>query len=163
MIRGVMAVFAGLLAGVAGMRRARALRQNAARLRRWDALLARLALLLSEAAYTLPEALRQAADQEGEPDAWVRALADHMATDRLAEPEVLLERRPLAEPEGGVLARYLPRLTHGSLAARVQATEQARAEIALLARGAGEVADKDARMWSQLGWIAGACLTILLL
>lgn len=163
MIRGVMAVLAGLLAGVAGMRRAHGLRQAAARLRRWDALLAHLALLLNEAAFTLPEALRQAADQPEEPDGWLRALADHMAMDRLAEPEALLVRHPLPEPERGVLTRYLPRLTHGSLAARVQATEQAREEIALLARKADEVAAKDAKMWSQLGWIAGACLTILLL
>lgn len=163
MIRAVLAIVSGLLAGLAGMQRARGLRQSAARLRRWEALLAHLGLLLSEAAYTLPEALRQVARQEGAPDEWLRALADAMTAGHGAEPEALLAAQPLPGPEAEVMARLLPRLTHGSLAARVQAVAQAQAEMTCLAQEADAVAQRDARMWSQLGWLAGACLTILLL
>lgn len=163
MIRSALAVAAGLLTGVAGMRHARCLRQAAGQLRRWEALLARLALLLSEAAYTLPEALRQAAQQASAPDEWLRALADELVSAHGEEPAMPVLPCPLPAPEAEVMARLLPRLTHGSLAARVQAVSQAQGEMASLAQAAEEVARRDARMWSQLGWLAGACLTILLL
>lgn len=155
-MRAVFAVMAGLLAGLIGTRYAAALRQDARRLTRWDALLSRLALLMQEKAYPLPEALHLAADASGEADAFMHSVAALMAADPLARPQ----DAPLPDwPEAPVLARMLRGISAGSLDARVQSVISARSELALLARPAP---DKDAKMWSQLAWLAGACLVVLL-
>lgn len=163
MMRLALALMAGLLAGVAGSRYAAGLKQESARLRRWDALLARLALLMQEQAFTLPEAFRQAADGAGEPDALLRALADRLEKDRLASLGVLAASVGPSLPEAPVLQRMLTTLGAGSIDMRLQGLSAAREELRLLAAEADKAAAKDATMWSQLGWLGGACLVILLL
>lgn len=159
MMRAALAVIAGLLAGLLGTRYAAGLRQNAKRLTRWDGLLAHLSLLMQEQAYALPEALRLAADSGGEADAWLQSVAAQMEADPLCRAQDV----PLPDwAEAPALARMLRGISAGSLEARVQSVEAARGEIALLARTASDTSAKDARMWSQLGWLGGACLVMLL-
>lgn len=159
MMRASLAIIAGLLAGLLGTRYAAGLRQNARRLTRWDALLAHMILLMQEQACALPEAMRLAADDAGEADALMQSVAAQMEADPLfrAQDAVLPDW-----PESAVLVRMLRGISAGSLAARVQSVASARAEIALLAQSAADAAGKDARMWSQLGWLGGACLAVLL-
>lgn len=160
MMRPFLAVMAGMLLGVAGMRRARQLRVHAANHVRWVNLLSHLSLLLQQAAYTLPEALRLAADQPLQPDAWLCALADGITQKRIS---ALPASPVLPGQDADILNRYVPRLLHGALESRVQATEQARDEFVLLMKSAQADAGREAKMWSQLGWTLGAALTLLLL
>ncbi|MBR4081657.1 MAG: hypothetical protein IKK21_07735 [Clostridia bacterium] len=158
-MRQALAVTAGLLAGLLGTRYAAALRQNAKRLTRWDALLAHLSLLMQEQAYALPEALRQAADGGAEADALLQSIAAQMGADPLCRAQ---DASLPDWAEAPVLARMLRGISAGSLEARVQSVESARAEIALIAQTASAASGKDAKMWAQLGWLGGACLTVLL-
>ena len=52
---------------------------------------------------------------------------------------------------------------HGSKDNRVLAVEQCTEEMRLLAEAAAAKAEKDTKLWQTLGFIGGACLTILLL
>lgn len=65
-------------------------------------------------------------------------------------------------PERQLLQRMMERLGHGSLEARCLACSQAAEELSLLARQVRERADKDARMWTSLGWTVGTCLALML-
>jgi len=62
-----------------------------------------------------------------------------------------------------VLARLFTRLGRGTKESRRLAAEQTAEEMTLLAQHAGNRAEKDARLWQTLGFVGGACLTILLL
>ncbi len=162
-VRVLLAIAAGLLCGVMGLRRASALCRDARRLRRLEEMLRHLMLLLREGGGSLPEVLRAAATLPGPPDDTLRALADGLTRDPLADLAELYAGLPIYQPENGVLHRLMPRLARGSVEQRCQAVEQAAAEIALLAVSTREKAEKDAPMHRTLGWVFGACLTLMLL
>ena len=163
MIRAVLAVTAGLLAGVAGMRQARRLRGDAERLTRWENLLRHLSLILSEGASTLPEAFEQASGEDRAPDKIMRALAQGVRTCPLTPLPDVLKPLNVALPERDALLRMAERVCRGSLVSRCQAVDQTAAEIALMASSARDKAAKDARMWTTLGFVGGACLTLVLI
>ena len=163
MTRAVLAVMAGLLCALAGWRHAAALRTSAARLHRWTEVLTHLALILSEGASTLPEALDQAATGDQPPDELLRALAADLRRQPLTPLNELYAHRALSGPEGDALKRLMDRLGRGSLEMRCQAVSQTAEELSLLAVRARENADRDATMWRDLGFIGGACLTLMLL
>ena len=163
MTRAVLAVMAGMLCALAGWRHAAALRGSAARLRRWTEVLEHLALILSEGASTLPEAFEQAATGDLPPDELLRALAADLRRQPLTPLNELYAIRALTGPEGDALKRLMDRLGRGSLEMRCQAVSQTAEELSLLAVRARENADRDATMWRDLGFIGGACLTLMLL
>lgn len=157
-----LAILAGLLAGMTGTRYAAALKREASRLKRWEVLLARLSLLMQECAFSLPEAFREAADSLGEPDELLRALAARLEADRLTSLSELAASMGDTLPEAPVLRRMLVGLGTGSLDMRLQGLAATQEELKLLSAASAETAAKDAKMWSQLGWIGGACLVVLL-
>ena len=161
--RAALALMAGMLCAIMGLRRAASLRSTAARLRRWACVLEHLALILSEGTLTLPEAFEQAATAPLPPDALLRALATGLRAQPLLSLSALYAAHDTPTPERDVLARLMARLGHGSLEARCQAVSQAAQELALMASDARQTADKDATMWRNLGFIGGACLTLMLL
>ena len=163
MTHAVLAVMAGLLCAAAGLRRAAALKGTAIRLHRWAQVLEHLALILSEGASTLPEAFRQATTDVLAPDQLLRALSRDMLEQPLTPLPALYAARAVPGPEQDALARLMQRLGRGSLDMRCQAVSQAAEELTLLAKQARENADKDAVMWRNLGFIGGACLTLMLL
>ena len=163
MIRAALAVMAGLLCAAAGLRRAGALKGSAARLCRWAQVLEHLALILSEGASTLPEAFEQAATGPFAPDELLRALAADLRRQPLTPLPALYAAHAQPGPEQDALARLMNRLGRGSLEMRCQAISQAAEELALLAKQSRENADRDATMWRNLGFIGGACLTLMLL
>ena len=154
---------AGLLCAIMGLRRASGLQGSAARLHRWVQVLEHLALLLSEGALTLPEAFEQAATAPLPPDELLRALAAGLRAQPLASLASLYAAQDSPCPERDALTRLMARLGRGSLEARCQAVSQTAQELALLAADARQTADKDAVMWRNLGFIGGACLTLMLL
>ena len=163
MTRAALAVMAGLLCALAGLRRAAALHAAAARLHRWTDVLEHLALILAEGASSLPEAFEQAAASPLPPDELLRALASDLRSQPLTPLPNLYAAHAQPGPERDALARLMARLARGSLEARCQAVSQAAQELALLAGQARRSADKDAVMWRNLGFIGGACLTLMLL
>lgn len=160
MTRPLLAIIAGLICGVMGMRQAQQLKETNLRLHRWEILLQHLCLLLQERSLSLPEAFRQIATQANAADETLRRLADDMQQHPLV---ALPELYQGDGPEGPVLSRLMERLSRGSLDSRVQATQQAAQEIALLSASTQQKVQQDARMWVTLGWTCGACLTLLLL
>lgn len=160
MMRPLLAVMAGLLCALMGQRQARRIKEESALLHRWEAILHQLCLLLQESALSLPEAFEQAAPETSPADALLRQLASRMRS------EPLIPLAQLYTPqgrEGPALARLFAGLSSGSLESRVLAAQHAAREIALLAESSRSKADQDARMWAKLGWIGGACLTLMLL
>ena len=163
MTRAVLAVMSGLLCALAGWRHAAALRTSAARLHRWTEVLAHLALILSEGASTLPEAFEPAATGDLQPDELLRSLATNLRSQPLTPLSALYAAHALPGAEGDALNRLMNRLGHGSLEMRCHAVSQTAEELSLLAVRARENADRDATMWRNLGFIGGACLTLMLL
>lgn len=160
MIRPVLAVMAGILCGLLGLRQGQRIRREYDTLRRWEQLLRHLCIILREGSFPLPEAFLQAATQPTEADETLRRLAGDMQRHPLAS---LPQLYTPAGKEGPVLARMLPGLAAGSVESRLLALEQAAEEIALLCSSGDEKARLDARMWGKLGWLAGACLALILL
>lgn len=163
MTRLLPALAAGVICGVAGMRQASGLRRQAAALRRWEQMLRQMAFIMQERTLPLPDVMTQAASEAGEPDQRLRRLAEAMRAEPLTPLTALYEREQPTGPEAALLGRLMERLWHGSLEHRVLALTQAAEEIALLADAFAQKTAKDARMWSQLGWAVGACLTLLLI
>lgn len=163
MSRSVLAVMAGLLCALAGVKHAAALKSDASRLSRWGQLLKHLTLLLHEGAMSIPQALCAAADGHAPPDKLLRDVASKLAANPLLSLTDAFIACHYDSAERDVLARLFSRLGHGTKEARCLALEQTCAELELLAHTASIRADKDARLWQTLGFIGGACLTILLL
>lgn len=157
------AILSGIICGAMGVRYAASLRKNAARLKRWDELLACLAQLLSESVYSLPDAFRLAACEKTSCDALMTRLAQEMVLQPLSTPAQVFDGMKCDAAETDILRRMLERIGHGSLETRCLAVRQAGEEIRLMYQRAKSVSDKDAKMWSSLGWTAGACVTLLLL
>lgn len=162
-MRILLAIIAGLLCGIAGMRRATLLRRNAQLLRRWDALLRHLSLLLHQGGESLPQTLEAAATVDAPPDQLLRSLAQALRNAPLVPLEEHFARLCADSPARDALLRMARCLGRGELVSRCQAVDQAAEEIALLATQAQASADKDARMWTTLGWLGGACLILMLL
>ena len=163
MTRAALAVMAGLLCAAAGLRRAGAIQGTAIRLHRWTQILEHLALILAEGASTLPEAFEQAATDALAPDELLRALARDLRAQPLTPLPTLYAAHAQPGPEQDALARLMQRLGRGSLDMRCQAVSQTAEELALLAGQSRSEADRDASMWRNLGFIGGACLTLMLL
>ena len=163
MTRAMLAVMAGMLCALAGWRHAAALRASAARLHRWTEVLEHLALILSEGTSTLPEAFERAATSPLGPDELLLSLAADLRRQPLTPLPSLYAAHALPGPEHDALVRLMNRLGRGSLEMRCQAVSQTAEELALLARQSRESADRDAAMWRNLGFIGGACLTLMLL
>lgn len=160
MMRPLSAVMAGLLCGVLGMRQARGIRRDCNILRRWEQLLQRVALLLQESLLPLPDVLDRAACEESPADALLRDLSAALRADPLAS----LSRLYIPHgAEGPVLVRLFSLLEQGSLDSRLLAVDIARRELSLLSESSQDKVRQDARMWSRLGWLCGACLTLMLL
>ncbi len=163
MSRAVLAVMAGLLCALAGMRHAASLKGDAARLHRWVQVLYRLALLLREGTMSIPEALCAAADGGQPPDETLRELARRQSAEPLRTLAEIYRSLCNDAPERELLLRLFGHLGQGGRESRCLAVEQSAEEMGLLARAAAGKAEKDAKLWQQLGIIGGACLTILLL
>ena len=163
MSRAVLAVMAGLLCTLAGMRHANRLRYDANRLKRWTTLLNHLELLLSEATLSIPQALCTAADSHLQPDVLLRTMASAIQAQPLLSLEEAFLHCSQESTEKPTLARLFSRLGHGSKENRCLAVHQAAQELEFLAQGAANKAEKDTKLWQTLGFIGGACLTILLL
>lgn len=163
MTRMLPAVLAGVTVGIAGMRQGARLKADAARMARWQALLRHLLLLLREGAYSLPEAFEHAAVQHAPPDEMMRRLAALLREQPLIPLNQHYAALAADGPEHDVLLRLMQRLGHGTQEARCLACEQACEELALLHAQAAAKADKDAKMWTSLGWTVGACLALMLI
>ncbi|MBQ8554885.1 MAG: hypothetical protein IJ438_03325 [Clostridia bacterium] len=162
-MRTVLSVMAGLLCALAGLRHASSLQGDAKRMRRWCSLLRHLALILREESVSLPQALCCIADGTLAPDKQLRALAQGMQHQPLTPIADIFAAQCPPCPEQHALQRMFTRLGRGTLESRVLAVEQTGEEMALLTQEAAQRADRDARLWQTLGWVGGACLTILLL
>ena len=163
MNRAYPAVLAGIICGIAGLKHAANLRKSAAELVRWAELLRQLALLLREATMSLPAVFCQAAAGSQAPDDLLRQLASEMRSQPLLPLPELYRRITAAHPAPDAIGRMMDRIWHGSLESRVLAVQQAADEVEHMAATAQTKAARDARMWAQLGWTFGACLTLILL
>lgn len=163
MMQMLLAVIAGGITGLAGWRYAASLRAEAARLRRWNEILEHLKLILGECACSMADALRQAGDGHMPPDTLLHRLADGLQADPLLPLGDHFDRLCDDCPEKAELMRMFVRLGRGSLENRIMAVEQAALEIHLRQKAAAERSAKDAALWQKLGWIAGACLTLMLI
>lgn len=163
MSRTTLAVASGLLLALAGMRRASSLRSEAARLCRWMELLEQLALILSERSASLPQALRIAADRTLLPDRLCHSVAAQMHLHPVEPLGDIFARLSTPCAEHDTLLRMFSRLGRGTLESRQQAIAQAGEELALLTEQAQQRAARDAKLWQTLGWVGGACLTLLLI
>lgn len=163
MIRSVLALMAGLLCALAGVRHASVLKCDASRMHRWVQLLQHLRLLLREGILSIPEALYSAADAQTPPDRLLRNIATMMqATPMGTAADVFQEACPPCQ-EQALLLRMFTRLGRGTQANRLLAVEQTADEMLLMAKHAAGKAEKDAKLWQTLGFIGGACMTLLLL
>lgn len=163
MSRAVLAVMAGLLCTLAGAKHANRLQYDANRLKRWTALLNHLELLLSEATLSIPQALCTAADSHLQPDILLRTMASAIQSQPLLSLEEAFLQCSQEVTEIPTLVRLFSRLGRGSKENRCLAVHQATQELEFLAQGAANKAEKDTKLWQTLGFIGGACLTILLL
>lgn len=157
------ALSAGIVCGVMGVRYASMLKKDAARLRRWDELLACLSQLLSESVYSLPDAFALAAREQTPCDLLLLRLSKAIAKQPLASLPQVFDSLGYQEEEADILRRMMERVGHGSMETRCACVRQSGEEIRLLYQHAQRTSDKDAKMWSSLGWTAGACITLLLL
>jgi hypothetical protein len=160
MMRPVLALMAGLVCGTLGMRRARSIREENARLHRWENLLRHMCLLLQEGTLPLTEVLEQAAAEATPADELLRSLSGSLRRDPMTSLSALYTPQG---KEGPVLRRLFAALEHGSLEQRVLCATQAAQEMALLAQTSMGKSDQDASMWAKLGWLGGACLTLMLM
>ncbi len=163
MSRAILAVMAGLLCALAGMKYASSLQGDAARLKRWGQVLVHLELLLREGTLSIPEALCAAADGSLAPDRLLREMAARMSASPLLSAADAFQNCCGECPERALLSRLFARLSHGTKESRCLAVKQSAEEMALLAQSAAAKAEKDVKLWQTLGFIGGACLTILLL
>lgn len=163
MSRATLAVMAGLLCALAGVRHAASLQGDALRLRRWEQVLRHLELLLREGTLSIPEALCAAADGSLVPDKLLHDMAARLSASPLTSLREAYQACSSLCPEQAVLSRLFDRVGRGTKESRCLAVRQGAEEVALLARAAGERAEKDVKLWRTLGLVGGACLTILLL
>lgn len=163
MNRLIPALGAGVSVAMMGLRHSQELHRQCIRLARWTGLTRHLALLLQEEAGSLPDVLRMAAQEKGEPDRILQSVAQRMRLQPLFLtvdiPEIL--RLPSNEQE--LLLRLFSRLTQGSRDSRVQAAQECSVQFAQLAEAARVQNEADAKMWRQLGFLSGACLTLWLM
>lgn len=162
-MRLALAIAAGLLCALAGMRQSSALLGEEKRLRRWHALLTQLSFILSERSASLPEAMRITADRPLPPDMLLHTVAAQMLLHPMLPLQDLFEAHCPSWPEKATLLRMCTHLGHGSLESRQSAVQTAAAEVAALADAASAKAQKDAKLWRTLGFLGGACLTLLLI
>lgn len=163
MSKAVVAIMAGLLCALAGLKHAASLKADAGRLTRWVQVLEHLALLLKEGVMSIPEALCAAADRQNSPDRLLREIARKMSAAPLVTPSDAYAQCSSASPESDTLTRMFERLGRGTKESRCLAIAQAAEEMRLLAQSASTKAEKDAKLWQTLGFVGGACLTIMLL
>lgn len=163
MSRAVLAVMAGLLCALAGVKYASTLKGDANRLSRWVQLLRHLSLLLREGTMSIPEALCAAADGPHPPDKLLRDMAAKVQSAPMTTLEEAFTQLCGDRPERALLQRMFSRLGRGSQESRCLALEQSAQEMEQLAQRASATAEKDVKLWQTLGFIGGACLTILLL
>lgn len=163
MSRAVLAIMAGLLCALAGLKHASTLKGDAARLTRWVQVLRHLTLLIREGTLSIPEALCAAADGPHPPDRLLREIAGRMHSSPMLTLAEAFTQCSSDCPERELLTRMFTRLGHGTKDSRCLALEQSTEEMNLLAQQSSARAEKDAKLWQTLGFIGGACLTILLL
>ena len=163
MSRAVLAVMAGLLCMLAGIKHANRLRYDAIRLKRWTELLNHLELLLSEATLSIPQVLCAVADGHLQPDMLLRSISSAIQSQPLLGLKEAFLQNTHDTTEKPTLERLFTRIGHGSKENRCLAVRQAVQELEFLAQGAAAKAEKDTKLWQTLGFIGGACLTILLL
>ena len=163
MSRAILAVMAGLLCALAGIKHASALQGDAARLKRWGQVLAHLELLLQEGTLSIPEVLCAAADGTLPPDRLLRDMAAKLSSSPLLSLSDAYAAYAEERPETALLSRLFARMGHGTKESRCLAVKQSAGEMALLAQSAAARAEKDVKLWQTLGFVGGACLTILLL
>lgn len=163
MSRGILAIMAGLLCALAGVKYASSLKGDASRLSRWVQVLTHLSLLLREGTMSIPEAMCAAADGSHPPDRLLREMASKLTSTPMLSLSDAFKACSGDCAERDVLTRMFTRLGHGTKDSRCLALEQSTEEMRLLAQNASIRAEKDAKLWQTLGFIGGACLTILLL
>ena len=163
MSKAIVAIMAGLLCTLAGVKHASSIKADAGRLVRWTQVLEHLTLLLKEGIMSIPEALCAAADRQDLPDRLLQEMVGKMSAAPLMTPADAYDQCSFECPETDALSRMFGRLGHGTKESRCLAVTQAAEEIRLLAQYASTKADKDARLWQTLGFVGGACLTIMLL
>lgn len=158
-----LAIAAGLLVGLAGWRYGSALRAEAKRLERWTEILDRLKLILGERSCSMADALRLAGDGQSSPDVLMHRLADGLQADPLLPLWEHFDRLCDDCAEKDDLLRMLSHLGRGSLEGRLLAVDQAAQAMQQRQRAASGRSARDAALWHRLGWIAGACLTLMLI
>lgn len=163
MTRALLACMAGLLCAFAGIKHAASLKGDAARLARWVQLLRHLTLLLEEGTLSIPEALNTTAEGRDTPDHMLRNIGQLLADSPIMTASDAFLKCCDALPEKTALIRMFTRLGRGSKQNRILAVQQAAEELQLMANAASARAEKDARLWQTLGFIGGACVTIILL
>lgn len=163
MTRGVLALMAGLLCALAGMKHASVLKGDASRMHRWTQILAHLSLLLKEGVLSIPDALCTAADGHHQPDRLLHNMTARLKTSPMLTPAEAFRQGCPPCPEAELLQRLFTRIGRGTQESRRLAVDLAGEEMTLMARHAHERAEKDAKLWQTLGFVGGACLTILLL
>lgn len=163
MARPFFAVAAGLLCALWGWRQAAGLRRQADDLQRWGQILEHLSLLLEEAVLPIPAALRCAADGASMPDSLLIQVADALEADPIASLPDTFERLCPEGAERETLLRLSARIARGSAESRHLACVQASQAIALLGQQSRQRADRDAKLFSTLGWAGGAAMVLMLL
>lgn len=163
MNRLIPALGAGVSVAMMGLRHSQELHRQCIRLARWASLTRHLALLLQEEAGSLPDVLRMAAQEEGEPDRILQAVAQRMRLQPLFSTVDMPEILRLSSGEQALLLRLFARLTQGSRDSRVQAAQECSVQFAQLSEAASMKHEADAKMWRQLGFLGGACLTLWLM
>lgn len=163
MSQGILAIMAGLLCALAGVKYASSLKGDASRLDRWVQVLTHLSLLLREGTLSILEALCAVADGPHPPDRLLREMAGKLSATPMLSLREAFQACSADCAERDVLTRMFTRIGHGTKDSRCLALEQSTEEMRLLAQNASARAEKDAKLWQTLGFIGGACLTILLL
>lgn len=167
MLRGVLALTAGVGCGLIGLRRASGLVQRERELQAWVDTLHRLSLLLAEQTLTLPQVFEHA--------------GFGCAAHCLCQTAEKLRQTPACSPQQAFqtvdahalcwataeekerLLRMMAGIGRGGVALRKQAVDQAADWFALALSKAQLKRKQDARLALTLGWTAGACLALMLL
>lgn len=167
MLRGLLALTAGVGCGLIGVRHAAALVRRERELQSWVDTLRRLSLLLAEQTWTLPQAFEQAG--YGSAASCLRHTAEQLRQTPACSPahafqsvDASVLRWATAEEQERLL-RMMTGIGRGGVALRRQAVEQAADWFALALARAQNQRKQDARLSLTLGWTAGACLTLMLL
>ena len=159
---GLALLGAGMCVAV-GRSAANRLNRRDTALQTWDSCLLRMDAAVNHSAAPLSDVLRRGA-AEGEPV--LLELLRRLEAMPAAPPSELLADLPwddlLFSQERDTLKDCLAGLFSSTLQTQAQALAYARAQWAAYRKACREARDKNARLYSSLGWLGGAAVFILL-